>query len=152
MYKEHPSFNTPPDDAMIWRYMSLDRFASLFDERMLYFCSMEKLKKGDPHEGSYYACKLLNDVEPEEAQGFAQKASSCGDPIVVNCWHLSDHESMAMWKLYSKDNKGIAIQSRIKRLKTEFVNFKDSVFIGEIIYTDDPIDDPSGWPIVIFTS
>ncbi|MBN1553100.1 MAG: hypothetical protein JXA11_00020, partial [Phycisphaerae bacterium] len=28
----------------------------------------------------------------------------------------------------------------------------DSVFIGEIIYTDDPIDDPSGWPIVIFTS
>ena len=31
--------------------------------------------------------------------------------MLINCWHESDHESAAMWKLYAKDDNGIAIKT-----------------------------------------
>jgi hypothetical protein len=29
----------------------------------------------------------------------------------INCWHLSEYESSAMWDIYSRKNEGIAILS-----------------------------------------
>jgi len=37
--------------------------------------------------------------------------------IFLNCWHLSQHESYAMWKLYAGVDAGIAIKSTFRRLK-----------------------------------
>lgn len=51
---------------------------------------------------------------------------------LVNCWHQNEFESEAMWRLYSENNKGIAIQ-------TTFQNLVDSiddqrVFLSEVNY------------------
>lgn len=35
----------------------------------------------------------------------------------ISCWHMNDHESAAMWKLYAASNQAIAIQSTFKRLQ-----------------------------------
>lgn len=37
----------------------------------------------------------------------------------VSCWHANDHESEAMWRLYSQYNKGVAIQTDIATLARE---------------------------------
>jgi hypothetical protein len=37
----------------------------------------------------------------------------------VNCWHMSEYESAAMWELYSKD-AGVGIRSSITRLESSF--------------------------------
>ena len=34
---------------------------------------------------------------------------------LVNCWHQNEFESEAMWRLYSENNKGIAIQTTLQR-------------------------------------
>ena len=100
----------------------------------------------DPYEGSYYACKLLNEVDSSDAQHFVNQIDRCGPPIAVNCWHLSEYDSMAMWKIYSGD-KGIAVQTTIQKLKNAFIRYQDSVWIGRISYTDEPIDHPTGWSV-----
>lgn len=35
----------------------------------------------------------------------------------VNCWHLNNHESAAMWSLYSRTNEGIALVSSPARIE-----------------------------------
>ncbi len=35
----------------------------------------------------------------------------------INCWHMNDLESAAMWSLYATSNQAIAIQSTFHRLK-----------------------------------
>ena len=37
MYKEHPAFNPPTDDAVLWRYMDFTKFASLLESSALFF-------------------------------------------------------------------------------------------------------------------
>ena len=61
----------------------------------------------------------------------------------INCWHINEHESSAMWKLYLKEGKGIAIQSTIGRLESALKPFKlkpeygeESIRMGKVKYID----------------
>ena len=40
---------------------------------------------------------------------------------MINCWYESEHESEAMWRLYSGDKYGIAIKTNVKSLANSFV-------------------------------
>jgi hypothetical protein len=72
-----------------------------------------------------YGVKNLNDI---------YKRSS--EIIYVNCWYLSEYESIAMWKLYSESNKGIAIKTSVSNFKNSFDNTTESIFAGKIQYID----------------
>ena len=37
--------------------------------------------------------------------------------MVINCWHINEHESDAMWKIYLDSAEGVAIQSTFERLE-----------------------------------
>jgi hypothetical protein len=49
----------------------------------------------------------------------------------VNCWHLNEHESAAMWRLYSSSNEAVCIRSTYRRLRQSLPSF---AFIGEVKY------------------
>jgi len=60
----------------------------------------------------------------------------------VTCWHKSEYESEAMWKLYSVSGHGIAIESTIGRLRSSLRN-ANNVCIDSVRYMDfdrDPIE------------
>jgi len=59
----------------------------------------------------------------------------CNDTF-VNCWHLNQSESVAMWKLYVKDNKGVAIQTTVKNFKSSFEKTIQEIRSGLIQYID----------------
>ena len=53
---------------------------------------------------------------------------------MVNCWHLSEHESAAMWKLYGAGGKALAVQSTFNKLRH---GLSDSVVgVGLVEYID----------------
>lgn len=55
----------------------------------------------------------------------------------VNCWHVNEYESAAMWKLYSNFNTGIAIQSTFQKLKQSLEGFtKTPISYGLVSYLD----------------
>jgi hypothetical protein len=49
--------------------------------------------------------KIISDVSKEKQNLF------------VNCWHMNEYESLAMWKLYASQDEAICIQSNFRTLE-----------------------------------
>ena len=60
----------------------------------------------------------------------------------VSCWSLNDPESLLMWKLYTTNSTGIAIESSVSRICNSFVREPNDFFerheitIADTIYED----------------
>ncbi len=144
MYKEHPGFANPENEkAKIWRYMDFTKFVSLLDKSALFFTKADKL--GDPFEGSIP--KLFGEPWPETDHDKERIPSQIFKNVreyrifltkctIINCWHLSEYESAAMWRLYLKSNEGIAIQSTFERLKNCFIDEGYEIYIDKVDYVD----------------
>ena len=155
MYAESPFCKPPPDNAVLWRYMDFTKFVSLLDKSALFFARADKL--GDPFEGSLpdstrHAARQFHEGYPDSLQRMFNAIKQKAQFMLMSCWHENDYESAAMWRLYSKDDSGIAI-------KTDFHSFKSSftcsteVLIGSISYLDYETDPfPYNSPLAPFLS
>ncbi len=151
---EHPSFVWPQDkDIKIWRYLSLTKFISLLLTRGLFFSRGNLL--GDPFEGSLTVVNIAT-------RGYILKNKDTDERLVkwrnlntdqlkrmfevdeninrqslrecfVNCWHMNEHESAAMWRLYSQSDESVCIQSRFSTLAE---NLPGYVNVGIVRYID----------------
>jgi hypothetical protein len=54
----------------------------------------------------------------------------------VNCWHLNDYESAAMWSGYVSGTEGIAIVSNRERMERSVANSAERLFAGKVGYLD----------------
>ena len=54
---------------------------------------------------------------------------------LISCWHESATESEAMWRLYSREQDGIAIRTTFESLKDSLTCTED-VYIGRVTYVD----------------
>jgi hypothetical protein len=53
------------------------------------------------------------------------------ETYLINCWHMNEHESAAMWKLYSTSNEAICVRSTYRRLRR---SLPSCVMVGEVTY------------------
>lgn len=162
-YTEHPLFNTPPLEAKIFRYMNFEKFMAMIVSNSLFFSSLHALASIDPYEGEFSDVNKATDnvtwseLPPEAKENLKDEATfervkelrkknrqfvrDQRKITFANCWHLQEHESAAMWKLYSRDRTGIAIVSSVERLINSLKGFADfGVMIGEIKYIDFNLD------------
>ena len=143
MYPETHGPEVPKDeDATIWRYCDLVGFMSLLQRQALFFARADRL--GDPFEGSLPTrnveqrrAELVELEIPEEAHGsFGEIYQMMPLFTFVNCWHMNDSESAAMWQLYADRGKGIAIRSTFARLKRSLGQASEPVELGLVQYID----------------
>ncbi|QRR35658.1 hypothetical protein JNX00_07295 [Hydrogenophaga sp. YM1] len=147
MYTAHPVFVQPENEEVrVWRYMDFTKFVSLIDSRRLYFTRADKFD--DPFEGSWPKMNIIarQNIPPEipaEAhenfrramKGMSEWNKNLPRFTAINCWHMNDHESAAMWKLYLKSEEGIAIQSTYRKLR-DAITAEDDVYLGVVKYID----------------
>jgi hypothetical protein len=152
---QHESFPLPTNkDIRIWRYMDLAKYLSMLDRRSLFFARATML--GDPFEGSSTKkvisardfIKANRVMDPRLAaykdmpDAFFDSWSKMHEWLVrtylVSCWHMNDHESAAMWKIYSSSNESVCIQSTYQRLRCRL---PQHVKIGEVRYIDYETDE-----------
>ena len=140
MYEEHPDYEAPEDDAVLWRYMDFTKFVSLLETKSLFFARADML--GDPFEGAYSKVNvalrpaLYEGKIPESGlKQFAAFAKESRRFTKINCWHEANHESAAMWRLYSREHDGIAVKTDFKSLSQSFT-CNDSIYIGKVNYVD----------------
>lgn len=136
MHSTHLQLRTPDDPGQhIWRYMSFAKFVALLDEGGLYFSYVRSFK--DTLEG-----------HPEKRK---RRRAGSGDKddfrAFVSSWHLNEHESEAMWRLYSPVEEAIAVQTTYSRLRSQLApEFR----IFEVRYVDQlpsgPADRPPFYP------
>ena len=142
IYNPHNDFEIPENqNVKIWRYLDFTKYVSLLDKKALFFTRADKL--ADVFEGSYTKAniELRSRNFKDEPKRMADFVSSSFKKIreftIVNCWHMNNYESAAMWKLYLKSDEGVAIQSTFKRLKENFNQKKSRpVYIGKVRYID----------------
>ena len=74
------------------------------------------------NQGQAVAYPLLDrDKTIAAAQQMVSASQTRSRFTMINCWHESDYESEAMWRLYSGDKYGIAIRTNAKSLVNCFV-------------------------------
>jgi hypothetical protein len=132
MYQNHNKIETPPDETTVYRYMSFAKFVYLLWFKQLYFARLDRLD--DEMEG------IVDDVRLRD------KHRECYLRInkYVNCWHTSDYESEAMWKLYGgAASESVAISSSIGRIKEAIAEDPNPVYIGRVHYEKKPDEEYS---------
>ena len=127
-----------PIDVKIWRYMDFTKFVSMLENGGLFFPNVELLNdyfEGSLSRGNERLRKFVysRKQNKESMTDLIKKIKDIKKYILVNCWHMSDQESAAMWKLYAQSNEAICIQSTYRSLrKCLKSNFK----IGVVKYID----------------
>jgi hypothetical protein len=138
--------------------MDFTKYVSMLDSGGLFFARADLL--GDPFEGSSSRANIV--LRPEVYKETSEKMSSANEGagtgwleqlsriqqwtrqwVYINCWHMNEYESAAMWRLYARTNEAIAVQSTYARLcegmPSELYLGGDSpseVFVGEVEYID----------------
>jgi hypothetical protein len=143
----HASFRLPTNkDISIWRYMDLGKYLAMLDRRSLYFARATLL--GDPFEGSptklmvsqreYIRANKATDPRlaaykdtPDIAFEWGHIFKELTKSYSISCWHMNEHESAAMWKLYSSSNEAVCIRSTYRRLRQ---CLPKTVMVGEVNY------------------
>ncbi|WP_378006783.1 hypothetical protein [Aeromonas jandaei] len=134
------------EQSTIWRYLDLAKFICLIQSNSLFLSRADMFD--DPFEGTINKPtheSFINEIE-SNLQGKSVKASYLklkGQWVVfsenhdtdlgrslfstlkwlktytyVNCWHQSEHESEAMWKLYSKNiTESLVVKTSVSKLE-----------------------------------
>ena len=149
--QDHPTFKKPENlDVRIWRYMSLAKFLWMLQRNSLYFSRSDLM--GDPFEGHYSKPTAMSEDSFVAAQMTDPVFATMGEAIhrrnfrkiisdvskeklnlFVNCWHVNEHESLAMWKLYASQDEAICIQSTFRKLEQLLPS---KAFLGTVNYID----------------
>jgi hypothetical protein len=142
MWEKHPHLKEPKSQQRIWRYLDLAKLLSMLEYRALYLRRVDLL--GDPYEGYTPARRFECSEEGptpevvaamnESARDYQISVKSQRQLIYINCWHMNDTESIAMWKQYLKSNEGVAIVSTYRRLRECFNSATQRVHIGKVQY------------------
>src|SRR5260221_4443518 len=133
-------FRAPENpDVPLWRYMDLAKYISMLLTGALYFVRADRLS--DPFEGSMSRRNL--ELRPELYKGMGipeeiwKKLSdflpTARTWAFINSWHANEHESAAMWRLYSQTTEAIAIQTTFRKLSHVL---PDKVYVGTVEYID----------------
>ncbi|AMQ06745.1 DUF2971 domain-containing protein [Sporosarcina psychrophila] len=148
--------------TLIWRYMDLSKFIDLLSKKALFFTRSDKF--ADPFEGATTQSdfesrvkhlEVLNDKPGHKAariyfngewitigsiEGTNDQEAlykKIREVYFVNCWHMNNIESEAMWKLYLQSGEGIAVQTTVNRLRTNIAApFDSAVEINPVKYID----------------
>lgn len=159
---------TPADNQKIWRYMDFSKYLDLLITSELHFARADKFE--DPYDCStmQFWIDVYKQLPPASPEGKERKrqVNIFGRLFVyLNCWHMNDVESAALWHLYSENkHETIAIQTTFGKLNSE-IKLKwprDGISISKIKY--DPVDaenplientggklfTPFGWEDIIY--
>lgn len=137
----HPCFPQPTDGAeRVWRYLDLAKFIWLLENQKLYLSRLDLLN--DPHEGSVSPLgaairgQQLRQLGGDQlATQFSQIMQQNRLSLFVNCWHLGNAESEAMWRLYCPGNNGVAIQTTYAKL-VQSADSDPFLYVGCVTYID----------------
>lgn len=139
-YKEHPKVAlTAGDDARVWRFIDLPKLLSLIEDRALYFARLGTFE--DPYEGRVSrpvaeSMRGAGEHPDVTAMQRLRTVESARELLYVSAWHLNEHESAAMWSVYSTRGHGMAVRSSVGRLKASVAEDPRDVLIGEVRYSD----------------
>jgi hypothetical protein len=114
---QHEAVFPPTGNCTLWRYTDLTKLLSLLENRQLFFARADQFD--DPYEGalSRAGVTLLREeaqrsgIPKDAVELMIQNTHQFRESMFISCWHASEHESAAMWRLYLQSPEGVAIRA-----------------------------------------
>ena len=137
MNKKLPDIEIPKDEEVLWRYMSLEKFANILAKKHLFFARVDTFE--DPFEGvlplplEQLYQSHMDDLDADMQQAIFKLWDNMRKHSMCNSWYCGKHQSMAMWEKHHMRSSGVAIKTNMKNLK-DSLPCKPDVFIGKIKY------------------
>jgi hypothetical protein len=135
----HDQLEPKNQDAIIWRFMSLEKFRDLMVSGELYFCRADLFNENDEREGlppeeflKRWGKNPLDLNDRRELINHIGTVAEFRENYYVSCWHLFREETCKMWEKYGRD--GVAICSRYDLLKSALQALPDRASIGLVRY------------------
>lgn len=147
LFDEENSDYKSGDTTTVWHYMDLWKFIEMIETESVYFRRLDKFE--DKWEGSLpkWLVEGLTNAKSfpgnEEATKRTEQYFSEHDysKSFASCWHISKPENYAMWKVYIKNEPGIAIKTSIgniiKSLKNRNKTSEYKLFLKRVAYCAD---------------
>ncbi|HKV77593.1 MAG TPA: hypothetical protein VJP02_05620 [Candidatus Sulfotelmatobacter sp.] len=130
VFQDPATTEAAEDSTVLWRYLDRRKFRDLLTTCSLYFCRVDLF--GEPFEGSIPANAVTQEIYPMPVD-----REFLNHFFFANCWHMNPHESVAMWKLYLRDEPGVAIQTIAGKLVSSLVRpRRGRVDVGCVEYLD----------------
>lgn len=147
---DHTALVQPDRNSIIYRYLDLGKFECLLKDCALFFCRSDKFS--DPFEASVpkrevdyrvienkrlasFSSRTITDEEAEQSSlAMGNLHRRFRKSFIVNCWHINNGESDAMWRLYLKTNEGVAVQSTVLKLIDSFANIEEHLYVSKVRY------------------
>lgn len=144
----------PPEDASLWRFMSLAKFLSMLETSKLYLARIDRFEdkfEGTlPQQTSDAWAEVMDAVEKAidgqiasgslPAPSVPQKSlwQSLRERTYINCWYMSEYESDGMWKLYASGNvaETVGIRTSAIELLNSIPDRQHRLFLGKVNYVD----------------
>jgi len=137
--------------ATAWHYMSIPKLLRILQTESIFFARITTLQRDDPYEGVMPIALRRFMMEEERAvasdlptPAALEVHTSCA---CVNCWHINEEESAALWKLYSA-HSGVVIQSSVSILMSLFSG--TGVKMALVKYTNFEGDEPPVLPYPVY--
>ena len=127
----------PPAVAIKEMYSASDLY---YKEVTDYVCSLES--SGQPKTPEFFgAIRKAKDHLATRSAVFRKLFNFISKGSLVSCWYYSEHQSEAMWKLYSDQGKGVAVKTTVGKLKRALESAisterQTKIFIGKVRYLD----------------
>jgi hypothetical protein len=146
------AFQAPADPRIkIWHYMDFTRLINMLEEGGLFFRRADSFS--DRFEGTMSQPVrdfLESGQERISSEEYGELIRRVRASSFVNCWHMNESESAAMWKLYSSaTEQSICIQSTYARLRDAL---PEDVHLGTVKYISYDRDhipfDDLWWPLL----
>jgi hypothetical protein len=142
----HTTITPQEENQHIWRYMDFAKYLSLLDKQALFFSKVSNLN--DPYEGTLFYllkeinptnAKLIENCMPQflQVKNLAKKICPGlfkGQGFCVNCWHLNEEESVALWRTYMSGNEGLAIKTPLRNFKKQIESSTLKIYLEKINY------------------
>ncbi|MFZ5908638.1 MAG: hypothetical protein ACOYYU_01325 [Chloroflexota bacterium] len=109
-------------NTRVWRYMSFAKFvtvlldkqlwlscANLLDDRWEVMPNNQQIKAIFSKHSSSKTFEISRDTIAKNVKELRQNT-------FINCWSASEHESLALWRIYCPSSEGVAIQTTFERL------------------------------------
>jgi hypothetical protein len=125
--------------------MDITKFLSILTTESLFFTRADRFE--DKWEGALtrnnlkkWERRLVEGglAEPENAMSVLRESfREQRQHTYICCWHLGEHESAAMWKLYVKGFEGVALRTTTSGLTGALARYPDhDIFVGKVTYLD----------------
>jgi len=125
----------------IIRYMSLPKFVSFLKDGLF-------VPKSTSFVDKWEGMIQLSKIKQEKQENYKEFCNIVRPWIYVSCWHKSEYESYAMWKIYGGFTEAVAIETTTNKLKDAYLKSHPSTlaYLDEVRYINPDIENEVSLP------